>query len=159
MGLFEDCHALKSLENDEIRQLKAEIATLQLRFITLNKEYQSALDTVETLKSEQIAMEDCHREELNTAIKEINALKSAFVVVMDELKHEQKSKAAIVRNRNFWKRECEAVGMLYHLTDEELQELKRERENVGEQQLIPVGFPKIKVEPVEPLRIAAAIGK
>lgn len=157
MGLFEDCHAMKALENDEIRQLKAELATFKLRFATLNKEYQSALDMVETLKSEQIAMEDSHRDELNKAIKEIHFLKSAFVVVMDELKHEQKSKAAITANRNFWKRECEAVGMLYKLTDEELSELKTKQE---QPKLIPL---RTSFDNSEEMKIAAnivpAIGK
>ena len=154
MGLFEDVKNAELVCGDEIRQLKAELATFKLRFATLNKEYQSALDMVETLKSEQIAMEDSHRDELNTAIKEIHTLKSAFAVAMEELKHEQKSKAAITANRNHWKRECEAVGMLYKLTDEELQELKQEQEN-AKQQLVPVKFDS--EQPV--LRIAAAIGK
>lgn len=158
MGLFEDCQALKALENDEIRQLKAEIATFKLRFIALNKEYQSALDMVETLKSEQLAMEDSHREELNSVIKENHTLKNAFAVVMEELSHAQKQKAAITGNRNFWKRECEAIGMLYKLTDEELQELKQEQ-TAQKQTLIPVKFNRIEVENAEPLRIAAAIGK
>lgn len=158
MGLFEDCHAMKEVENNEIRRLKAELATFKVRFATLNKEYQSALDMVETLRAEQIAMEDSHRDELNKATKEIHALKSAFVVVMDELKHEQKSKAAITANRNHWKRECEAVGMLYKLTDEELQELKQEQ-TAQKQTLIPVKFNRIEVKNAEPLRIAAAIGK
>lgn len=158
MGLFEDCHAMKEVENNEIRRLKAELATFKVRFATLNKEYQSALDMVETLRAEQIAMEDSHRDELNKATKEIHALKSAFVVVMDELKHEQKSKAAITANRNHWKRECEAVGMLYKLTDEELQELKQEQ-TAQKQTLIPVKFDRIEVKNAEPLRIAAAIGK
>ena len=158
MGLFEDIKAAEIVNNDEIRALKAELATLKVRFATLNGEYQSALDMVETLKSEQIAMEDSHRDELNTAIKENHSLKSAFVVVMDELKHEQKSKAAIVANRNHWKRECEAIGMLYKLTDEELQELKQEQ-TAQKQTLIPVKFDRIEVKNAEPLRIAAAIGK
>lgn len=158
MGLFEDCHAMKEVENNEIRRLKAELATFKVRFATLNKEYQSALDMVETLRAEQIAMEDSHRDELNKATKEIHALKSAFVVVMDELKHEQKSKAAITANRNHWKRECEAVGMLYKLTDEELQELKQEQA-AQKQTHIPVKFNRIEVKNAEPLRIAAAIGK
>lgn len=158
MGLFEDCQAMKEVENNEIRRLKAELATFKVRFATLNKEYQSALDMVETLRAEQIAMEDSHRDELNKTTKEIHALKSAFVVVMDELKHEQKSKAAITANRNHWKRECEAVGMLYKLTDEELQELKHEK-TAQKQTLIPVKFNRIEVKNAEPLRIAAAIGK
>ena len=158
MGLFEDIKAAEVVNNDEIRVLKAELATFKLRFASLNNEYQSALDMIETLKSEQIAMEDSHRDELNTAIKEIHALKSAFIVVMDELKHEKKSKAAIVANRNHWKKECEAVGMLYKLTDEELQELKQEK-TAQNQTLIPVKFNRIEVKNAEPLRIAAAIGK
>ena len=158
MGLFEDCQAAKAMESNEIRKLKAELATFKMRFAALNKEYQSALDMVETLKSEQIAMEDSHRDELNTAIKENHSLKSAFIVVMDELKHEQKSKAAITANRNHWKRECEAISMLYKLTDEELQELKQEQ-TAQKQTLIPVKFDRIEVKNAEPLRIAAAIGK
>ena len=158
MGLFEDIKAAEIVNNDEIRALKAELATLKVRFATLNGEYQSALAMVETLKSEQIAMEDSHRDELNTAIKEIHTLKSAFVVVMDELKHEKKSKAAITANRNHWKRESEALGMLYKLTDEELQELKQEQ-TAQKQTLIPVKFDRIEVKNAEPLRIAAAIGK
>lgn len=154
MGLFEDIKAAEIVNNDEIRVLKAELATFKMRFATLNKEYQSALDMVETLKSEQIAMEDYHRDELDKAIKEIHSLKSAFVVVMDELKHEKKSKAAITANRNHYKREFEAVSMLYHFADEELQELKKEREN-AENKLIPVKFNA--EQPV--LKIAAAIGK
>ena len=71
MGLFEDLKAAKEAEN-------AEMETLKQRFDALNRVYQSALTTIETLKSEQIAMEDSHREELNTAAKEINSLKSAF---------------------------------------------------------------------------------
>lgn len=155
MGLFEDCQAIKAVENNEITKLKAELATFKMRFASLNKEYQSALDMVETLKSEQVAMEDCHRDELNTAIKEIHFLKSAFVAVMDELKHEQKSKAAIVRNRNFWKRECQAVGMLYKLTDEELSELKNKQPK-----LIPL---RMSFADNEEMKVAAnivpAIGK
>lgn len=158
MGLFEDCQAAKAVEGNEIRRLKAELATFKVRFATLNKEYQSALDMVETLRAEQIAMEDSHRDELNKATKEIHALKSAFVVVMDELKHEQKSKAAITANRNHWKRECEALGMLYKLTDEELQELKQEQ-TAQKQTPIPVKFNRIEVKNAEPLKIAAAIGK
>lgn len=152
MGLFEDIKAAEIVNNDEIRALKAELATFKLRFSTLNKEYQSALDMIETLKSEQISMEDSHREELNTAIKEIHSLKSAFVVVMNELKHEQKSKAAITANRNHWKRECEAVGMLYKLTDEELQELKNKTHE-------PIKIKIIEAKNTGPLKIAAAIGK
>lgn len=147
MGLFEDLKAAEKVES-------AELTTIKRRFATLNKEYQSALDMVETLKSEQIAMEDFHREELNNAIKEIHALKNAFSVVMDELRHEQKAKAAITANRNFWRRECEATAMLYKFIDEELQELKKEHEN-AKQQLIPVEFGS--EQPV--LKIAAAIGK
>lgn len=158
MGLFEDCQAMKAVENNEITQLKAELATLKVRFATLNGEYQSALDMIETLRAEQIAMEDSHRDELNTAIKENHSLKSAFVVVMDELKHEQKSKAAITANRNHWKRECEAISMLYKLTDDELQELKQEQ-TAQKQTLIPVKLDRIEVKNAEPLRIAAAIGK
>lgn len=151
MGLFEDLKAAETVES-------AELTTLKQRFATLNKAYQSALDTIEALKSEQIAMEDFHRDELNTAIEEIRSLKSAFVVVMDELKHEQKSKAAVTANRNFWKRECQAIGMLYKLTDEELQELKQEQ-TAQNQTLIPVKFNRIEVKNAEPLKIAAAIGK
>ena len=154
MGLFEDCQTMKQFEGDEIRQLKAELATLKVRFATLNGEYQSALDMVETIKSEQFAMEDSHREELNSVIKENHALKNAFAVVMEELTHAQKQKAAIVANRNFWRKEAEAVGMLYKLTDEELQELKQEK-TAQTRTLIPVKFDS--EQPV--LRIAAAIGK
>lgn len=155
MGLFEDVQAVKAVESNEIVKLKAELASFKLRFASLNKEYQSALDMVETLKSEQIAMEDCHRDELNTAIKEIRTLKSAFVVVVDELKHEQRSKAAIIANRNFWKRECQAVGMLYKLTDEELTELKS-----NQPKLIPL---RMSFTDSEEAKVAAnivpAIGK
>ena len=154
MGLFEDIKNAELVCGDEIRQLKAELATLKVRFATLNGEYQSALDTVETLKSEQIAMEDYHRDELNAANKEIRSLKSAFAVVMDELKHANKQKAAITGNRNFWKRECEAVSMLYKLTEDELRELKQEK-TAKTRTLIPVKFNA--EQPV--LRIAAAIGK
>ena len=158
MGLFEDIKAAEIVNNDEIRVLKAELATLKVRFAKLNGEYQSALDMVETLKSEQIAMEDSHREELNSAIKENHALKNAFVVVMDELKHEKKAKAAVIRNRNFWRRETEAIGMLYKLTDEELQELKQEK-TTQTRTIVPVKFDRIEVKNAEPLKIAAAIGK
>jgi hypothetical protein len=155
MGLFEDCQAIKAVENNEITKLKAELATFKMRFASLNKEHQSALDVIETLRSEQIAMEDCYRDELNSAIKENHALKNAFVVVVDELKHEQKSKAAIIRNRNFWKRECEAVGMLYKLTDEELSELKEKQPK-----LIPL---RMSFDNNEEMKVAAnivpAIGK
>lgn len=144
MGLFEDLKAAKEAEN-------AEMTTLKQRFAALSKVYQSALGIIETLKSEQIAMEDSHREELNTAIKEIHSLKSAFVVVMDELKHANKQKAAITANRNHWKRECEAIGILYKLTDEELQELKNKT--------TPVKLKIIEAKTPSPLRIAAAIGK
>jgi tmRNA-binding protein len=154
MGLFEDIKAAEIVNNDEIRVLKAELATLKVRFATLNGEYQSALDTVETLRAEQFAMEDSYREELNSAIKENNALKNAFAVVIEELTHAQKQKAAIIRNRNFWKRETEAIEMLYKLTNEELQELKQEK-TAQTRTLIPVKFDA--EQPV--LRIAAAIGK
>jgi chromosome segregation ATPase len=158
MGLFEDIKNAEMVCGDEIRQLKAELATFKLRFHTLNKEYQSALDMVETLKSEQIAAEDCYREELSTAQKEICSLKRAFTVAMEELEHTQKQKAAITANRNHWKRECEAMGMLYKFTDEELQELKQEK-TIQNQTLIPVKFNRIEAKNAEPLRIAAAIGK
>ena len=145
MGLFEDLKAAKEAEN-------AEMETLKQRFDALNRVYQSALTTIETLKSEQIAMEDSHREELNTAAKEINSLKSAFVAVMNELKHANKQKAAITANRNYWKQECKAVGMLYKLTDEELQELKNKTHK-------PAKLKIIEAKNTGPLRIAAAIGK
>ena len=145
MGLFEDLKAAKEAEN-------AEMTTLKQRFAALSRVYQSALGIIETLKSEQIAMEDSHREELNTAIKEIHSLKSAFVVVVNELKHANKQKAAITANRNYWKQECKAVGMLYKLTDEELQKLKNKTPT-------PVKLKIIEAKSTKPLRIAAAIGK
>lgn len=145
MGLFEDLKAAKEAEN-------AEMETLKQRFDALNRVYQSALTTIETMKSEQIAMEDSHREELNTAAKEINSLKSAFVVVMNELKHANKQKAALTANRNKWKRECEAVGMLYKLTDEELQKFKNKAHE-------PAKLKIIEAKNTGPLKIAAAIGK
>lgn len=145
MGLFEDLKAAKEAET-------AEMKTLKQRFDALNRVYQSALTTIETLKSEQIAMEDSHREELNTATKEIHSLKSAFVVVMNELKHANKQKAALTANRNKWKRECEAVGMLYKLTDEELQKFKNKAHEPAKLKIIEAKTPV-------PLKIAAAIGK
>lgn len=145
MGLFEDLKAAKEAEN-------AEMETLKQRFDALNRVYQSALTTIETMKSEQIAMEDSHREELNTAAKEINSLKSAFIVVMNELKHTNKQKAALTANRNKWKRECEAVGMLYKLTDEELQKFKNKAHE-------PAKLKIIEAKNTGPLKIAAAIGK
>lgn len=145
MGLFEDIKFVEAAEN-------AEMTTLKQRFATLSNAYKSALDTIEKLKSEQIAMEDSHREELNTAIKEIHSLKSAFVVVMNELKHANKQKAAITANRNYWKQECKAVGMLYKLTDEELQELKNKTHS-------PAKLKIIEAKNTGPLKIAAAIGK
>ena len=145
MGLFEDLKAAKEAEN-------AEMTTLKQRFDALNRVYQSALTTIETLKSEQIAIEDSHREELNTAAKEINSIKSAFIIVMNELKHTNKQKAAITANRNKWKRECEAVGMLYKLTDEELQKLKNKTPT-------PAKLKIIEAKNTGPLKIAAAIGK
>ena len=145
MGLFEDLKAAKEAEN-------AEMTTLKQRFDALNRVYQSALTTIETMKSEQIAMEDSHREELNTAAKEIHSLKSAFIVVMNELKHANKQKAAITANRNYWKQECKAAGMLYKLTDEELQELKNKTHS-------PAKLKIIEAKNIGPLKIAAAIGK
>ena len=145
MGLFEDLKAAKEAET-------AEMETLKQRFDALNRVYQSSLKVIETLKSEQIAMEDSHREELNTATKEIHSLKSAFVVVMDELKHANKQKAALTANRNKWKRECEAVGMLYKLTDEELQKFKNKAHE-------PAKLKIIEAKNTGPLKIAAAIGK
>lgn len=145
MGLFEDLKAAKQAEN-------AEMETLKQRFSALNRVYQSALNMIETLKSEQIAMEDSHREELNTATKEIHSLKSAFAIVSNELKHANKQKAAITANRNYWKQECKAFGMLYKLTDEELQELKNKTHS-------PAKLKIIEAKNTGPLKIAAAIGK
>jgi chromosome segregation ATPase len=157
MGLFEDIKNAEMVCGDEIRQLRAELATFKLRFHTLNKEYQSALNTIETLKSEQIAAEDCYRDEISIAKEEIRTLKSAFSIVMEELTHANKQKAAITANRNFWKRECEANGMLYKLTEEELQELKQE--NTAKQTISPVKLNRIEFKNASPLKIAAAIGK
>lgn len=154
MGLYEDIKAADAAKESEIRGFKAQIATLTLRFNTLNREYQSALSMIEKLKSEQIASENNHRDELKKANEEIRSLTVALTTTVEELQHEQKSKAAIVANRNYWKRECEAVGMLYKLTDDELRELKQEK-TVEKQTLIPVKFNH--EQPV--LRIAAAIGK
>lgn len=145
MGLFEDLKAAKEAET-------AEMETLKQRFDALNRVYQSALKVIETLKSEQITMEDSHREELNTAAKEINSLKSAFAIISNELKHANKQKAAITANRNKWKRECEAVGMLYKLTDEELQKFKNKAHE-------PAKLKIIEAKNTGPLKIAAAIGK
>ena len=145
MGLFEDLKAAKEAEN-------AEMETLKQRFDALNRVYQSALTTIETMKSEQIAMEDSHREELNTAAKEINSLKSAFVAVMNELKHANKQKAALTANRNYWKQEYKAVGMLYKLTDEELQKFKNKTHE-------PAKLKIIEAKNTGTLKIAAAIGK
>lgn len=148
MGMFEDVKAAEIVENVELK-------TMKNRFAALSEEYKNALDKVETLLSEQQAMEDYYRDALDVAKKEIAMLKSAFSTVMDELKHEQKSKAAICRNRNFWKRESEEMGMLYHLTSCEFEQIKNTKR--------PVKTVKIDLKKAEerelPFMMAAAIGK
>ena len=158
MGLFDD---VKEMEQEMERFESVQMTELKKRFSSLNEKYQSALNMiqslcrqVETLKTELSNAENSKREEVNRLERENAETRNAFATVMDELKRSRKQKAAIVRNRDFWKRECEAVGMLYKLETEENEKLKSPTP-VSHEKPIPVQGIFDNGE----LKIAAAIGK
>lgn len=146
--LFDDVKTMERFES-------AQTAELKKRFSSLNEKYQSALKMieslcvqVETLKSQLVNAENSKRDEVNRLEKECAETRSAFATIMDELKHTQRQKAAITKNRNFWKNENDAADQLYKLEMEENEKLRNE-----------LSMRAIPFKSEEPIRIAAAIGK
>ena len=158
MGLFDD---VKEMEQEMERFESVQMTEMKKRFSSLNEKYQSALNMiqslcsqVESLKSQLVTAENNKREEVSALEKECAETRSAFATVMDELKRSRKQKAAIVRNRDFWKKECEAVGMLYNLQCEENEKLRQKKTT---HELRPV--PMQVFDNGNGVKIAAAIGK
>lgn len=154
MGLFDDVKEMERFESVQMTELKK-------RFSSLNEKYQSALSMiqslcrqVETLKTELSNAESSKREEVNRLERENAETRSAFAAISQELKRTKRQKAAITGNRDFWKRECEAVGMLYKLETEENEKLKSPT-HVSHEKPTPVHGIFNDGE----LKIAAAIGK
>lgn len=158
MSLFDDVKALQAVETATEKELKN-------RFSLLNAKYKSALSMietlcvqVETLKTELSNAENSKREEVKRLEKESADTKSAFATIMDELRHTQRQKAAITGNRDFWKKEAEALGMLYKLEMEENEKLKSSAPVSPELKSTPVQG-VFQFDQTEPVKIAAAIGK
>ena len=143
MGMFEDVKAIEAIESKEAE-------TMKRRFAALNEQYQAALDKLETIIGERVAERDFYQEQILKAKTETAFLKKALAMVTSDLRRVQHQKAAITRNRDFWKRECEAVEMTLHLT--EIAQKTTEKETPVPQ--------KIELKQAElPFMMAAAIGK
>lgn len=155
MGLFEDLKAAEMVESRELKALKG-------RMVLLKRDYENALSAIEKLRGENLAVEDFYRDELAAAHKQIATLKRAFAIAMDELSHAQHSKAAIVKNRNYYRSEYDAVSMLYKLTSDELEELKSKSSLLRRVKPITEHHAEgeqLEFFPAQELKIAAAIGK
>lgn len=154
MGLFDDVKEMERFESAQMTELKK-------RFASLDEKYQSALKMIESLcvqveglKSQLVTAENNKREEVSALERECTETRSAFAAVMNELKRSKKQKAAITGNRDFWKKEAEAIGMLYNLECQENKKLKSPTP-VSHEKPIPVQGIFDNGE----LKIAAAIGK
>ena len=119
MGMFEDLKTMESFESDEMKALKKRLAIMSVNF-------GNALSHIEKLNTENAKNEEDFRTEISNLERENASLKRSFSIVMEELKKEKKSKAAIIKNRNFWRKEVVAEGVMRRLAEEELEKIKEE---------------------------------
>ena len=157
MSLFDDVQAMGRFES-------AKVAELKTNFSVLEKKYKSALSTIqalcsqiENLKKSLYDTEESARSEKQRLERECAETRSAFATVSRELKRTKCQRAAVTGNRDFWKREFDAMAMLYKLETEESEKLRR-LAKVPELKATPVQG-VFQFEPAPAVKIAAAIGK
>ena len=158
MSLFDDVKAMQAVETATEKELKNRFSLLDTKYKNALNMIESLCVQVESLKSQLVNAENSKREEVRALEKECAETRSAFATVVDELKRSQKQKAAIAKNREFWKKEAEALGMLYKLEIEENEKLKSSAPVSPELKPTPVQG-VFQFENAEPVKIAAAIGK
>lgn len=146
--LFDDVKTMERFETAQTTELKKRFAMLDAKYKSALSMIETLCVQVETLKTELSNAENSKRDEVNRLERECAETRSAFATVMDELKRSQRQKAAITKNRNFWKNENDAADQLYKLEMEENEKLRNE-----------LSMRAIPFKSEEPIRIAAAIGK
>lgn len=148
MGMFED---VKTMESFESREMK----TIKKRLSIMSAELESALSMVEKLNLENSKNEESFRAKISNLERENASLKRSFSIVLEELKKEKKSKAAITKNRNFWRKEVMAEAVMRRLAEEELEKIK-ETSTIPSTRII---LPGEKTSLAMAAKIVPAIGK
>ena len=148
MGMFEDVKAIESFESREMK-------TIKKRLSIMSAELESALSMVEKLNLENSKNEESFRTKINSLERENASLKRSFSIVLEEMKKEKKSKAAITKNRNFWRKELMAEAVMRRLAEEELEKIK-ETSTIPTTRII---LPGEKTSLAMAAKIVPAIGK
>ena len=148
MGMFEDVKAMESFEGSEMK-------TIKKRLSIMSAELESALSMVEKLNLENSKNEESFRTKINSLERENASLKRSFSIILEELKKEKKSKAAITKNRNFWRKELMAEAVMRRLAEEELDKIK-ETSTIPSTRII---LPGEKTSLAMAAKIVPAIGK
>lgn len=148
MGMFEDVKAMEPFESAEMKALKKRLAIMSVNF-------ENALSHIEKLNTENAKNEESFRKKIGNLERENASLKRSFSIVMEELKKEKKSKAAITKNRNFWRKEVMAEAVLRRLAEEELEKIK-ETSTIPSTRII---LPGEKTSLAMAAKIVPAIGK
>lgn len=161
MSLFDDVKAMQAVETATEKELKSKFSLLEAKYKSALSMIQTLCSQVEGLKKDLYGTEVSAREEKQRLERECAETRSAFAAISQELKRTKCQKAAITGNRDFWKHECEAIGMLYKF---ELEDKEKMKEAMAKMKPAT----EIKGTPVqgvfdfhvaEPVKIAAAIGK
>lgn len=158
MGIFEDVKAMQRIEITAEKELKNRFSALDEKYKSALRMIESLCVQVETLKKQLTNAENSKMEEVNRLERENAETRSAFATISQELKRTKRQKAAITGNRDFWKNECEAVGMLYNLECQENEKLKSSM-SVSHEKHTPIQGVFDFHKTAEPVRIVAAIGK
>lgn len=158
MGMFEDIKAMQKIETATEKELKNRFSLLEAKYKSALNMIQSLCHQVEGLKKDLYGTEASAREEKQRLERECAETRSAFATIMDELKRTKCQKAAIAKNREFWRNEAKALGMLYNLECQENEKLKSSAPVSPELKTTPVQG-VFQFEPAQPVKIAAAIGK
>ena len=148
MGMFEDVKAMESFESSEMKTIKKRLAILSVNF-------ENALSQIEKMNVDNAKNEESFRAEINNLERENASLKRSLSVVLEELKKEKKSKAAITKNRNFWRKELMAEAVMRRLAEEELEKIK-ETSTIPSTRII---LPGEKTSLAMAAKIVPAIGK
>ena len=148
MGMFEDVKAMESFESSEMK-------TIKKRLSIMSTELESALSHIEKLNVDNAKNEESFRAEINNLERENASLKRSLSIVLEELKKEKKSKAAITKNRNFWRKELMAEAVMRRLAEEELEKIK-ETSTIPSTRII---LPGEKTSLAMAAKIVPAIGK
>lgn len=121
MGMFEDVKAMQAVETATEKEMKN-------RFSLLEEKYKKSLTMIQSLCCEVYKLKKERAESL-----------TAFALVSKELKKTKRQKAAIAKNRNFWKRESEATDYIRHLTEQRNNVLKEELKNYRRLAVVAIG--------------------